>query len=262
MSSITIDPGNSINANCVGWWPMDEGSGATVADVSGNGNDGTLMGSATWGSWGSDNAVILDGTSGGYVEVGADATLNVTTDMTACIWARRTSGSINGAMFHKGALTGGYGDWCVVYDNSYTIYPDFRIDYGNAGPYLGTGTITDNAWHFIAVTYDSTDMSIYVDGALVTSGAYSTAIPTSATPLNIGIYYDVPYAHVGELANARLWSRCLDATEIGDIYADPFFGELVAGPPADPPTPATAPLSSDRLYNRSLTRIFRRGETR
>ena len=42
---ITIDPGNSINDNLVAWWPMDEGSGTTVADVSGNGLDGSLVGS-------------------------------------------------------------------------------------------------------------------------------------------------------------------------------------------------------------------------
>lgn len=225
---ITIDPANPINDDLLGWWPMDEGTGTAVADVSGNGNDGTLMGSATWGAWGADNAVLLDGTSGGYIEVPADATLDVSAAMTACIWAKRTTGGVNGALFHKGDLTGGYGDWCVVYDGSYAVYPDFRIDYGNGGNYTGSGTISDNAWHFIAVTFDGTNPLIYVDGSLVDTGSYTNPLPTSATPLNIGIYYDMPYAHVGELANGRLWGRCLDATEIADLYADPFFGKLDA----------------------------------
>lgn len=259
--SITIDGGNSINANCVGWWPMDEGTGSTVADVSGNGNDGTLMGTATWGSWGSDNAVILDGTSGGYIAVAADATLNVTTAMSACIWARRTSASVNGALFHKGALTGGYGDWCMAYDGSDAVYPDFRIDYGGAANYTGSGTISDNAWHFIAFTFDQIEPKVYVDGSLVATGSYTSPLGTGATPLNIGVYYDVPYAHVGELANARLWARALSGAEISALYADAFEGQYLA-PTADPPTPATAPLSSDRLHNRTLTRVFRRGETR
>lgn len=36
----------------VGWWPCDEGSGDTVFDYSGNGNDGTIQGTDhTWIAW-------------------------------------------------------------------------------------------------------------------------------------------------------------------------------------------------------------------
>jgi len=37
----------TLPAGLVGYWPMDEGSGSTVHDVSGNGNDGTIT-DATW----------------------------------------------------------------------------------------------------------------------------------------------------------------------------------------------------------------------
>ena len=36
------------NAELVGWWKFDETSGDTAIDSSGNGNDGTLTGTAQW----------------------------------------------------------------------------------------------------------------------------------------------------------------------------------------------------------------------
>jgi hypothetical protein len=35
-------------ANLVGYWPMDEGTGSSADDASGNGNDGSLSGSPSW----------------------------------------------------------------------------------------------------------------------------------------------------------------------------------------------------------------------
>ena len=36
------------NPDLLGHWKLDEGSGTTVTDLSGNGNDGTLGGAPTW----------------------------------------------------------------------------------------------------------------------------------------------------------------------------------------------------------------------
>ncbi len=39
---------NTASAELVGWWKLDEGSGTTAFDSSGNGNDGTLQGAPAW----------------------------------------------------------------------------------------------------------------------------------------------------------------------------------------------------------------------
>ena len=46
-----------------GWWKMDDGSGTTAIDSSGNGYDGTLMGDAVI----QDGVLVLDG-NGDYVQ--------------------------------------------------------------------------------------------------------------------------------------------------------------------------------------------------
>ena len=38
----------SADAQMLGRWPLDEGEGVVVADISGNGNDGTLGGTPDW----------------------------------------------------------------------------------------------------------------------------------------------------------------------------------------------------------------------
>ncbi|MFA5990503.1 MAG: LamG-like jellyroll fold domain-containing protein, partial [Sphingomonas sp.] len=44
---ITIMNGGNVSRGLVGKWNVDEGTGATVADSSGNGNNGTITG-AVW----------------------------------------------------------------------------------------------------------------------------------------------------------------------------------------------------------------------
>ncbi len=51
------------------WWKFDEGSGSTAADAGIHGNNGTLMSGATWVTGIITNAVHLDGTANGYVEL-------------------------------------------------------------------------------------------------------------------------------------------------------------------------------------------------
>ena len=45
-SHAKIDP-----KTAVGIWLLDEGTGKNVSDLSGNGNDGEIMGKASWEIW-------------------------------------------------------------------------------------------------------------------------------------------------------------------------------------------------------------------
>ena len=81
------------NAELVGWWKFDEASGSTAADSSGNGNDGTLNGSATFapaeGQLG--GALSMDGSAGGYVLIPQSDSLRLINqgDYTITMWFRQ-----------------------------------------------------------------------------------------------------------------------------------------------------------------------------
>lgn len=270
LPGLVLDRAHPLARGLVMWLPMNEGGGRGLRDISGNGNHGAWVGDTnSWAGGNMGRGVNLTGASGGYISVPSSTSLQVSNAMTASIWCNRTAASVNGALFHKGTLGASYGDWCMVYDGSYSTYPDFRIAYPGSGLIVGSGTRSINKWTNIVATYDKATARLYVDGALVHSLAYSTSIAQTATPLNIGVYYDVPYAHAGPLAHARLYNRCLDAREVEQLYADPMAGALAlsrltryyTAPTADPPAVPTRPLSADRLNNRTYARNWRRGET-
>jgi len=263
LPGLVLDRAHPLARGLVGWWPLNEGGGRGARDISGNENHGAWVG--TTNSWAGasmgGSAVNLTGASGGYISVPSSTSLQVSNAMTACIWANRTSAAVNGALFHKGTLGSSYGDWCMVYDGSYSTYPDFRIAYPGSGLIVGVGTAGINKWRFITATFDKVSAKLYVDGALVDTRAYSTAIAQTATPLNIGVYYDVPYAHAGPLAHARLYNRCLDAREIAQLYADPLAGARAPLGIARTFIGLLRSLTADRLHNRRFSRIYRRGES-
>ena len=43
-----LSAAGTVSAELVAWWRFDDGSGTTAMDSTGNGNDGTLTGGATW----------------------------------------------------------------------------------------------------------------------------------------------------------------------------------------------------------------------
>jgi Concanavalin A-like lectin/glucanases superfamily/Secretion system C-terminal sorting domain/F5/8 type C domain len=64
-----------------------------------------------------------------------------------------------------------------------------RFDHsGGAAQAEGTTNINDNAWHYIAGTYDGTNLRIYVDGTLQATTAITATAFTSTQNLEIGQY--------------------------------------------------------------------------
>jgi hypothetical protein len=78
------------------------------------------------------------------------------------------------------------------------------------GPSVGT-------WYFLAGVYDGSKVSIYVDGTLTKQVSQSGNINTNADHrLNMG---RLPWGYgffVGYMDEVRIWSRALNATEIGE----------------------------------------------
>ncbi len=64
----------SVSADLVGWWRLDDGSGTTAIDSSGNGNDGTINGDPKWVDGKVGGALEMDG--GDYVDVPGASEIN------------------------------------------------------------------------------------------------------------------------------------------------------------------------------------------
>ena len=88
---------STVHADLMGHWTLDDGSGTTIIDISGNGNDGTLVDNPVWdiawipGITGSAIECYGVGTANGngdYFDCGSDASLNTTGPISIALWIR------------------------------------------------------------------------------------------------------------------------------------------------------------------------------
>lgn len=202
--------------------PLNEGSGNTAEDISGNGNDGELQGDAKWVDGHEGKGLRLDAAED-RILVEDSESLDIEQDITMEIWAL-VDGLPDGscAFFMKPtaymlhATTGGDG---VKLDPLVFI----GGDYGD-WPTPANATASMGEWHHWAATYDGTGYKIYIDGELADEYERSPNGPIDQddNPLAIGrdnrgccnarnmpATIDMP----------RIWNRALSASEVKEAMS-------------------------------------------
>ncbi|WP_197080816.1 immunoglobulin-like domain-containing protein [Cellulomonas sp. A375-1] len=214
-------------------YEFDETTGATVADSSGNGHDGTVVGTPTWtpaglqlsGAPSNANYVRLpDGLLQGKaaatvsVQVKADDAANTTDNF---LW------SFGGASQSSGS---GTGNWFVGPKNALrtTVTPSHWTGEQSA---TWTGNrLTPGKWQNVTATIAPNDgvatstLKLYVDGTLVaTNPAVTTSPATLADHTRNrlgGSAYDGDRGFPGTYGETRVYGTALTATEVADLVAE------------------------------------------
>jgi prepilin-type N-terminal cleavage/methylation domain-containing protein len=195
----------SQSEGLVGYWPMDEGNGSTTVDQSGNGASGVWTGTATGtkgyysagkiGSW----AGTFDGTS---------------TNVTIANVPGVTLNTVSAWVY----LTSAVGASEIINDN---ITQNHRFIISNGNSIYDSGTTVSvtfplNTWTLVSATYDGATIKIYMNGALVGSGANSKPISSGVTYIgSAAVNYQV---FSGLIDDVRLYNRALSAGEIQAMY--------------------------------------------
>ncbi len=228
--TITTPPNSlTLSSGLVGWWTFD-GKNTNWAtgitnDVSGNGNNGQLIGMST-----STSPVpgkigqALSFNNNNYVKAPNSSSLNITgNSITVSFWAKS---AIAGAQVGYNGLvtkmyTGGGGGYTIYTGSGGGLY--FIIG-ANSTTYAtgNAGTAQwDRKWHFITAIYDGAYIKMYVDGVNVgTNTAVTGNInDSSAYPLTIGSFQGLsPYYFNGSLDDVRVYNRALSAGEVQQLY--------------------------------------------
>jgi hypothetical protein len=89
--------------------------------------------------------------------------------------------------------------------------------------FTSTGTVSDNKWHFVALTFDQTasgGAGLFLDGALDTTNSNALNWSwTTGEPLEIGYSSDTNFAsYNGVLDDIRYYSAVLTTNQIAAIY--------------------------------------------
>ncbi|XRG79028.1 LamG-like jellyroll fold domain-containing protein [Rossellomorea sp. GAMAL-10_SWC] len=200
-------------AELVAHWKFDEGSGTTVGDSSGNGNNGTLVNNPTWTDSGKGGALAFSG--GSRAEFNSSATLNKTGDESVSFWFK-TSQPATGttSIFRQSnrftALQLASGQARVAYwPNASSSYKALYTPW----------TYNDNNWHHYAATYDHLNgLKIYVDGNLVASNTTNLGpLPTVTSKIMMGANETGGEAYNGLLDEVRVFDLALTQDEIRQL---------------------------------------------
>ncbi len=227
----------------VGWWRLDEGSGTTAYDSSGNGRHGTLTGDPEWVAGKIGGALQFDGQGHERVLLGTfDVTGNA---ITIACWFKADNLDTPGddpRMVSK--AIGGSNDqhWFMVSSSRQSGVKVLRFRLrtdGTTGEIKAdttTGTIELNEWIHVATTWDGATMRIHKNGVEVGSLAKGGTLSTNpAANVAIGnqptVGDDRPFD--GIIDDVRIYTRALTPEEIEEVMKGILPGLASIPSPAD-----------------------------
>jgi len=176
--------GASATAEIMGYWKLDEGSGDTVADISGNDNHGTIE-NAVWVKGKSGAALEFNGTDARVVIPDSPSLHPATGDITIAAWVKLASDptgwSAHASIVHKNSAY----QWAIQTDGDLWLgIWGARLE--STGNYNFAGR--QDEWHHVVATFTSATNTaqIYVDGELDSLGTASATIDATAASLHFG----------------------------------------------------------------------------
>ncbi len=224
----------ALTTNLLAYWKLDETSGTSAADATGNGHTGTLQSNASFVSTGKINYGLTAGSSssgtGGGFDVGLDAGLDFTSyPLSYSVWFKTSTNNTtgNGGMMLVSIQkpSSNYSS-CVLQmimdgsANNGKLYADYRNSGGTDYFIQTTSTYNDGNWHHAVLTISSGGvMKLYVDNTLVASGATASGnLFTGTKRTTIGGNWDHGMEWQGTMDEVAIWSRELDTTDIASLY--------------------------------------------
>ena len=201
--------------DCVLYFPgQDNAYSATIRDISGKGNDGTITG-ATWtrtdkGLW----CLSFDG-GNDYVRVASpsgfptgDAAISVLAWVKCgAVATRQLVIQTHGQGVNIGILLEQKAD------------DGFRGGFHDGANSVVNSTVTAvvGSWFFLVYTYDLSEVALYVNGGDKQTSAYSAANLGTAS-IDIGTYDPSSLPWNGLIALPRVFNSALSAEGIRDFY--------------------------------------------
>jgi hypothetical protein len=224
---LSLSVAGITRADLVGYWTLDEGSGATIHDSSGNGNDGTLVDNPVWdiawisGLSGGAVEFYGVGTSGGngdYFDCGSDPSLNMTGPISIALWIRPDADDPEGNLTTTAPMSKTDGsDW------SYQV----RYGWGQGAPepYMSfTFNSSPRAWAHvgknleryewchIACSHDGETLKCYLNGE-ETDSVPMGQFAGVGTPVLIGTDgWGCDW--IGAIDDVRVYNHALSESEI------------------------------------------------
>ena len=219
----------------VGYWKLNEGSGATVQDSSGNDAHGEIVGNTNWEPGESGPVLNFDGETT-MVKI-PDGAWNNEDPVTLMCWLnpeRENNGYVFNHM-HGGHVPGCYSLSASGVFGGYgrVVSDEDVIDWTKVGRRVSMPLVADE-WNFVTIVIDSKEIRCYLEGMLVDSKE-SDGWPRVAGALTLGgrqLKDGNDNLFKGQIREMSVFDRALTAEEIAAIYDAYLKGQSLCPPPA------------------------------
>lgn len=211
----------------LGHWPME----GNANDISGYGNNGTLINDPNFVTGISGQAVRFDSASQQKIEIPNEAHFDLYDGFTASFWMNAVLADQTAewaTMLSKGGNNGGWNVNKFEMFDFISAHMDHNPDLANNDTPTWTAydvPVFDNAWHLVNFAYDGTNEYIYIDGNLEQSGPAIQAVANDI-PVVIGAsrtgsvgQNEVAWFN-GLIDDVRIYNYALSPMEIGQLYYD------------------------------------------
>jgi len=241
-NTFTKDYGES---GLLGLWHMEEGSGSSTVDSSGNSNTGTITGSL-WsgtdgGQWGSSSSTVfatgsaLNFDANDYVSI---PTITIADDQAWSIsmWIKPDALANYLGLWGNAFSSGQYTRAMISNTSALGVYNDSN----DLVAYWGSTGITAGVWNFLVFTCDGASTSTIRAYLNTTSLANKTAANSSQTIKKLGTYGDLTSGGFdGLMDEMRIYNRALSSDEISRLYIRSKYASIA---------PTWASPDSQELY--------------
>lgn len=249
------------DANTIALYHFNEASGSSVADSSGNGNNGTAIGTTIVpGRFG--NARSFNGSSD-YITVPDSPSLSNLSQITIEVWVKPTGFDLGAwaggeALVVKGTSVdgafSGYALW--VHRNaegpngsaSSLTQVQFQLSFGGGSTSSPLSFPHEpNKWYYVVGTYDGNDLKVYVNGVLeATSSNFPNLGVTNTNPLFIN-HHTWGFGGSGFQYSSQRMGGLIDEVRISNIARSAaeiqsYYNAAIGSPVVDLTPPALTEL--------------------
>ena len=200
---------DSAAAGPAGYWKLDDGTGITATDSSGNGNHGTLRG-ATWTDGRFDGATQFDG-FGDVISIsdrGSNWELDLRDGLTIALWVYPDLISSTRRLVSK--------------DNAYEFQAirasgsKYSLRLNNQQLAVSMTELKEVRWQHVAATWDQASGTVryYYNGRPDGTASFAGPLAMNNTGIGFAGRPSGAYAFAGRLDEVRIYRRALSPAEI------------------------------------------------
>ncbi len=204
-----VDPGSIVGA-----WLGDEGDGDVVADASGNGYNGAIVGDVEWADGQFGKAFEFAGVAGSRVEIPHDDALSPA-EWTITAWTKLPTAPPRWTVVVVKDPANGVQTYALDLNDAGMAFAEVTSG-GSWSDCGSTTSVTDDEWHFLAASYDGATLRIYVDGNMEKEQDFGAGDENTA-PVTIGDRMDSTQALVGIVDDVGLFNTALSDADLDDI---------------------------------------------